>query len=237
MSDEQDLGSSSLRKLWEAQWGPGYDDKIMKAIWGLQKEEEWAEEDAKNGEITPENSLQNARDHKNRILVGLENSVGTRRASAIFEKHYRRLEKFLADGKQENAEIAMAAYLADWLGQAAGIVPSHAELDALLTSLRDFGRAVADGSNDPKSELFLPMIFAAKLRAERQHFDDPQKWRRIYFEGLAECANRIEKEQLFRKAEVRTNKLRGKVLSGLRSGIDRSSILYGLIDPKHKPRA
>lgn len=235
---KNDAGFNPLAKIWEAQWGRKYDSEVMRALWELVTAEEWVREDKANG--TPEalaisqDALNQAMDRREAIRAKLEADYGIREAAATLERHFTRLDAWQAEQQQAEPEIALASFLVDWLGQASGTAPTTPELNALIESLKAYSKP-RDIPLSQDSEEIRPMRYAAALKAQRFHGEDAARWVKVYHRQLITCAERIEKEQLFRRQVIRTDKFRVKGFPELRGGSDRSSLLYGLIDPKYKP--
>lgn len=154
--------------IWQAQWGKGYDTALMNALIRVDDAEANAAEAHWNREEA-ESSLLAAREALSGIRNELEIKEGVRAASLLIEKHLKRIESWRKETKQSKPEAAMVAWLADWLSQAGGEIPSCAVVRALVESLK-FYSTLLDKPLQPhasNSELMRPLYEAVRLRNER----------------------------------------------------------------------
>jgi len=234
--------------IWHAQFGDNYDRELMDALSQLDQAEHFARSDfetlgikGENGSVKPVGKwnheqaladLQAARDEFWRVKERIGAARCGENVFEIIAQHSVRLAEWMEFSKHGNPEIAILARLAEWLYQADGTIPTYSRVTAMLSALKDastlFGRKKGEVSHTTDTKAVDKAI---ELWVKHQKKRDPgcsaKHWQEIWTKQMLAIAERIHVEKLF--GDVRADKLlkRNGVTLPLKSGVDKSSPLFG----------
>jgi hypothetical protein len=246
--------------LWSAQYGKDYDRGLMDALSHLIHAEEFARMDFEtlevkvdvgDGKATGEcwnrewalANLESARNDAASIRSDLEEKHGARKASAIWESHFKRLEEWDGRKDHESPEIAVIVTAYVWLREAdGGAVPCASRINALIESIRAYGPLFVKSTSESDKQKLLggnalaPMNYVAWNRAFRTpHTEGQRKPSAIYIEELIAMARFVFDKDLF-PGKVRAERWLKNTPLRLTPGSDKSSSLFGAVKARKTPR-
>lgn len=263
MSAKKYFHEPVLDVIRQAQWGDSYDCELMDVLCHLDHAEtfmridfEALEPRIESGELTREwwnrkaahADLQAARNDFWIVKERIGAERGGDNVFGIVAQHSARLAEWREFSKQDNPQVAFAAWLAEWLSQADGAVPTPGRVKDLIDALKGMGPQF-DGKG--AAETYLKAVRkAVKLRVERQKKRASQRmeticpkpwkrhskrweaayvkrWNGRYSREMEAAAKRIHDENLFAGKSIRVDKLLKGVPLPLKSGVDKSSPLFG----------
>ena len=247
MSATKSFQSTAFEVQLKAQWGKDFDRDLMDALCHLADAEAFSRQDfgaleprIESGELTREfwnleSALAQLHVARDAFWIVKDRTGGTRGDSEVFEiiaKHSARLDEWRQFLKQDSPEVAVVAWLADWISQADGSVPTHARLEIMLDSLKAMAPFfIKETTDDEKarlirSELTKPVRKLIGIRATRQNPNDVKLWKGIYSQEMEAAAKWIYEERLFTRKTIRVDKLMSETSLPLKSGLDSSSSLF-----------
>lgn len=177
----------------QAQWGDSYDCELMDALSRLDQAEafmlidfEALEPRIESGELTREwwnrkaahADLQAARNDFWIVKERIGAERGGENVFGIIAEHSARLAEWRESSKHDNPEVAIVAWLAEWLSKADGVVPTFRRVGDLLAALKGIG-PLFDGMGGVGTHA-KAVDKAIKLRVERQKKRASQRMGTIY---------------------------------------------------------